>query len=279
MDDKQASFQFRDLLDRFLRGWIWVVLFGALGAVIGFSISLILPPTYEAAASILVNIDYGRTEPLELVVEDRILDRVWYLIISEETYLQTIEKLNASKGNFDAWASVEALRENTRLDARLSKWELIGVHSNPEIAVLIANTWQEVVLDRLDEAMEHAWRAQTLQGATFDVACVEMLIAEKLDDIMSCVIVKPEVDPGILTELREEITKSHGLLPNIHYEFFQNASTPESPVLWPRGILIFSGSMIGFILSLLRLILPKNIMETDIQNYDPIQSISGKQKQ
>jgi len=266
MDDNQTSFQFQDLLNRFLRGWIIVVLFGGIGVIVGFAISLFLPPKYEAVASILVNIDYGRTEPLELVVEDRILDRVWYLIISDETYARTVEELVASEGDFDAWSSIEALRDNTRLDARLSKWELIGIHNDPEIAVLIANTWQEVVLDRLDEAMEHAWKAQTLQGTSFDVACVEMLVAEKLDDVLNCVTLGPEVDPAVLVELREEITSSHGILPMINYEFFQNAIAPESPVLWPRGVLMFSGGMIGFLLGLIRLSLPEKRIKTKIQN-------------
>ena len=152
------------------------------------------------------------------------------------------------------------------MNMSILKWELIGIHNDPEIAVLIANTWQEVVLDRLDEAMEHAWKAQTLQGVSFNVVCVAMLVTEKLEDTLSCVTLGPEVDPEVLVQLREEIISSHGILPVINYEFLQNASAPESPVLWSRGVLVFSGGMIGFLLGLIRLSLPEKCIKIKIQN-------------
>jgi len=251
------SFQMQDLLDRFLRRWVWVVFFGGIGALVGFLISLMITAKYEAAASILINLDYTRTVEQELVIEDRVLDRAWHLINSDETYLRVLEELVAAKGEFSAWESVETLRESTRFDARLSRWEFIGIHTDPQIAVVIADAWQEVALSRLDEAMQHAWKAQSLQGISFDVACVEMVIVEEWDDVLTCVTIGAEVSSEIMTELRKEIAASHGLLTVITYEPFQKASLPEDPILWPRGLLVFSGGMIGFILGFLIFVILK----------------------
>ena len=257
MASNNYSFQVQDLLDQFLRRWIWVVFFGGIGALVGFLISIMIPAKFEAAASILINLDYVRTVEQELVVEDRVLDRAWHLINSDETYLRILEQLVASEGDFSAWESVEALRESTRFDARLSRWEFIGIHTDPEIAVVIADTWQEVALNRLDEAMEHAWKAQSLQGISFDVACVGMVNVEEWDDVLTCVTIGAEVSPETIAEVRKEMDASHGLLPAITYEPFQNATLPEDPILWPRGLLVFSGGMIGFILGSLIFVIPK----------------------
>ena len=254
MATEHYSFQAKDLLDRFVQRWVWVVAFGVLGALVGFLISIMLPAKYEATASILMNFDYSRVVEQELVVEDRVLDRAWHLLISDETFQRVLERLVESQGEYQAWESMETLGKNTRFDARLSRWEFIGIHTDPEIAVVIANAWQEVGLERLDEAMEHAWEVQALQGFTFDVACVDMVIVEEWDDVLTCVTIGEGISPDIIEELREEILASHGLLPVLTYEPFQNASVPANPVLWPRGLLVLSGGMIGFILGFVILI-------------------------
>jgi hypothetical protein len=265
MASEHYSFQAKDLLDRFVQRWMWVVALGVLGAMVGFLLSIMLPAKYEAAASILMNFDYSRTVEQELVVEDRVLDRVWHLLISDETFREVLERLVESEGEFEAWGSIEALRENTRFDARLSRWEFIGIHTDPKIAVVIADTWKEVALERIDEAMEHAWKVQSLQGFTFDVACVEQVIVEEWDDVLTCVTIGEGISAEIIDELREEILASHGLLPVISYEPFQNASLPEAPVLWPRGLLIFSGAMIGFILGFVSLIVSSQSQNSENQ--------------
>lgn len=277
MELNHTTFQFQDFWGRFFRGWIWIVIMGGIGAIIGFAISFILPPKYEAAASILVNLDYGMTEPLELVVEDRILDRVWHLIISDETYAQTIDELLTSQGENKAWASIEELRENTRLDARLSMWELIGLNSNPEIAVIIANAWRDVTLHRLDEAMDAAWNAQTIQDVMFNVACVEKLVVEKWDDVLNCVAFGPELSDESIKGLRQELAASHGILPIINHEPGQLATMPEHPVLWPRGIFILSGGMIGFIVGFIIVFFPQKTKSVNSSNNSGSNSISGVQ--
>jgi hypothetical protein len=259
MASNQYSFQSKEWADWFLQRWVRIVSIGVLGALVGLLLSLILPPRYEAVASMLINYDYTYTSEGDLLIEDRVLDRVYHLFVSDETYSNVLDQLVATEGTLDAWKSVEVLRGHTRMDARLSRWEFIGIHTEPEIAVLIANTWQQEALGRLDEAMDHAWKAQSLPGFSFDVACVETIIVENWDDVISCVATGEELSQETIDELRKELAASHGILPMIAYEPFQEANLPERPVLWPRGVLILSGGVIGFILGFLIIILPKEL--------------------
>ena len=263
MASDQYSFQLDELLDLFLQRWTRIVFFGVMGALLGYIISIMLPARYEATSSILISLDYSRTIEQELVFEDRILDRAWHLVFGEETYSDLREELIADLGEFDAWESIDTLREHTRIDARLSRWEFVGIHTDPEIAVVIADTWQEVALNRLGDAMDHAWKAQSLQGVTFDMACVKLIVVEEWDDVLSCVTIGTGVSPDTIDELRKELAASHGLVPMVTYEPFQKASFPEVPILWSRGALVFAGGMLGFILGFLMFTLPKEVMRPD----------------
>jgi uncharacterized protein involved in exopolysaccharide biosynthesis len=222
-----------------------------LGAVGAFIFSLLVPPRYEAAAAVAVSVDYTRTEPLELVVEDRALDRVWQLAVSDESIQQAAQQLGAKLGPGEAWASGESLRAHTRLDARLSRWEFIGIHRDPSLSAEIANAWMDTVVERLDEAYDHAWEAALLQGAVFDVTCLGSQDGNPEASLWECVAVGPEITPDQVQRLREEIEASHGILPIFSYEIVEWATPPTKAVLWPRGLLLLAGTMSGFLIGVL----------------------------
>jgi hypothetical protein len=251
MDADKTYIQITPLLKRVLKRWPLIMLLGFIGVVVGFGISLLLPSRYEAAASIAVSVDYGRIEEIDLVTEERILDRVRQLMLSDETFSLVKEEVIVKSGLSDDWDSLDEFCKNFRLDARLSRWEMIGIHTDPEMAALLANVWQEINLSRLDEAMEHAWKAQSLQGVKFNVACVLLLTGEEDDSLYRCVTVGPDLSSEVVEKLRHEIDESHGIIPVIQYEPIQRASPPDHPVLWSRGLLIFSGGMAGFIIGFL----------------------------
>jgi hypothetical protein len=263
MDADKTYFQITPLTKRFLKRWPLIMLMVVIGAIMGFGISILLPPRYEAAASIAVSVDYGRIEEIDLVTEERILDRVRQLMLSEETFSLVKEKVIVETGLSDDWDGLEKFQKNFRLDARLSKWEMIGIHTNPEMAAVLANIWQEVNLARLDEAMDHAWKAQSLQGVKFNVGCVLLLTGEEDDSLYRCVTVGPDISTEVVEKLRHEIDESHGIIPVIQYEPIQKAIPPDHPVLWSRGLLIFSGGMVGFIIGFLVSMKPHKVSLND----------------
>jgi hypothetical protein len=127
---------------------------------------------------------------------------------------------------------------------------LIGIHPDPSIAVEIANAWRSVTLDRLDAAYEHAWNAYSIQGVAFDVECVKLLTEESSHNLWTCVNSGPGVTKEDEESFRSEIEASLGILPIIEYEPVQLATPPDSPVLWPRGLMTFFGGTLGFVIGI-----------------------------
>ncbi len=270
MSSQSETFDISGPLKRILDKWIWLLTFAVLGVIVGLFFSLLFPPRYEAGASFAVNVVYGITEDLELVVEDRVLDRVWQLAISDDTFQETKKLLDESVGEFEEWDSIRKLRKHTRLDARLSRWELLGIHTDPSIAVAIANTWRGVTLDRLDEAYEHAWNAYSIPGVGFDTECVQLLDGESLSQLWTCVTTGPGVSLENIQLLRDELEASQGIVPYIQYEPIQLATTPESPVLWPRGMMMFFSGAMGLIVGVLLILFkPLRLPPQNPQKSDP----------
>ena len=148
-----------------VRRWPWIVLAGLAGALIGLLLSQTRPPQYESSAVMAVGIDYGRTAPLELIVEDRVLSQVAALITSDRTLTLLSETLRGDMGDDPAWSDPAELRRHVRLDRKLAEWHLAAISEDPRTASQVANAWMEVSLAELDEAMDHAWEAQRLQSA------------------------------------------------------------------------------------------------------------------
>ncbi len=222
----------------------------ALGSLFGLLFSIAFPAQYQATASLAVNIDYGLAAPLELIVEDRALDRVYQLITSDATLGAVIEELESSQGQAEAWASLPALRQQVRLDQRLARWDLIGFSDDPVTAAAIANSWADIALARLEEAREHSRTAAQMQGTPYLVECIGLLApATTKKTLWQCVASGPEIDPSTVEALDREIEAGHGILPNLSFELVQSAQPPSGPALWGRGALVLAGGLLGLLVA------------------------------
>ena len=220
--------------------------------MLGLLFSIAFPARYQASASLAVNIDYGTAAPLELIVEDRALDRVNQLIGSDTTLTSVVEELEMSRGSAPEWASIQALRSQIRLDQRLARWELIGFSEDSDTAAEIANAWADVSVARLDQAREHARTAAQMQETPYLVDCIGLLPAVTSNETLwQCVASGPEIDQETAEELRSEFEASHGILPNLAFELVQSADPPSDPVLWGRGSLVLAGGILGILIAAL----------------------------
>jgi hypothetical protein len=248
MSRDRTTISTHDVLHRLIQRWWLALAVGVVGAAIGLCLSTFIPARYEAIAVITISIDYGRTEELDLVVEDRVLDRVWVLFTSLETLEETQSQLQREHGGDDAWKDLPALEEHIRLDGYFSRWYFIGVDPDPVRAAWIANAWRDVSFSRLEEAMDHAWTAQAIQGVKFDVTCVEANQGQPVEAIWQCYTFGPDVTQDQINGLRSEIDASHGILPVLSYEIGESATPPGMPVQWQRGVLVLAGGMLGLII-------------------------------
>lgn len=228
--------------------WPLLVAGFALGSLLSLLFSVVFPARYQATAALAVNIDYGLTAPLDLIVEDRALHRANQLLMSDATLSAVLNELESSGGGEAEIDNVQALRREIRLDQRLARWELLAFSEDPHVAALIANTWASVALNRLDDAREHARIAAQLQGLPYFVECLALLPEPASPGVLwQCVASGPEIEPGIADEMRREIDASHGILPNLSFEIIEVAQAPANPILWGRGALILAGALLGLI--------------------------------
>jgi len=227
------------------------VVAGLVGGLLGLAVSRAYSPRYEAYAGLGVSLDYGRTPPLELIVEDRVLHRVASLLLSSQLLEQVRADLLATHGADGDWADAMALRRHLRLDTVLAEWRLTGISEDPIRAASIANAWAAASLRELDAASGHAWEAMRLQQAPVTIACSEMSTGAPLEFFWQCLAVGQGLDAGEVQQLQEEIRLSHGVLPIVSYESLTEARPPSQPVVWNRSLLVISGLLAGLVVGVL----------------------------
>jgi hypothetical protein len=196
-----------------------------------------------------VGINYGVTEPLELVVEDRTLGRVAALILSDTVIDDIFNRLPIDLKEERNWMTYVDLYQNIRLDRRLGDWALIAQDTDPEVATELSQLWAEVAILQLDEAMKHAWRAAVLLGGEFDVEC-EPLEGNDIETILwQCEVSPMDFDADALEgELQTEFELSRGVLPIISYELLKSPIKPDKPAVWGRGELVLGGALAGLLI-------------------------------
>lgn len=235
----------RGIAERLVLRWPVIFLAGLGGALLAMALGLALPPRYEASASLGISIDYGRTPPLELIVEDRALNRAAGLVTSAATIDRVGNSLEARFGENPAWSSRSALKGSMRVDSILAEWRLVVAGRDPEIAATIANVWAEIGLDELETASDHAWEALRIQSAPIVVACSELLVGASLESYWQCLAAGPNLTADQVSRLQEETRLSRGVLPILSFELLDEASPPQEPVAWSRTPLVVSGMLIG----------------------------------
>jgi hypothetical protein len=257
-----SEIQIDTWFNKAIRQWPLIVGIGLIGAVFGFLFSLILRPRYEAKATVAINIHYGVTEPLELVVEDRALNRVAAIIRSDTVIQTALDNLESTIRSQRGWMETADLLQTLRLDRRLAEWDLVAIDRDPAIAATVAQTWAEAALPVLDEAAEHAWQALKIMADNpLKVGCVptlELVGDTEIVDWICCVQPEDLNSETLPDELRKEIILSRGMLPNISYELIREARPPANPVIWGRGSLILSGAFVGLILGFWWMVIRSN---------------------
>ena len=241
--EPNTDFNLNQLVSRILQRLRLILGIGFLGALTGLVFSLVKTPQYQAHATLGVNINYGVTEPLALVVEDRTLSRIATVLTSDSTLMRVLYEIPEELRHSRGWSAPSDLDDVVRLDRRLAEWWLVATDEDPTVAAEVSQKWAMVSLEVLDEAVEHAWRAVEILSGSFVVECEQNIV-----EIWECQAVPIEVDSGGLGEtLQIELDQSRGVLPNVSYELLSSARLPQNPALWSRGPLILSGMVAGLI--------------------------------
>jgi len=231
--------------ERVIGRWPWIVLGGIAGALVALALSTSRTPVYDASAAMEIGIDYPRTAPLDLLAENRVLDRVAALVTSDDTLALVADRLDTLHGPQPAWSTPAALRSHVRLDRKAATWEYVGYADTPDAAAAIADAWLDVSLSELDEAMAHAWETLKVQSAVAVLACSGMSTGATADSFWECLATGPVLTEQQVSALREELALSRGILPIVSYHKVRAATASEAPVVWDRGPLVVGGAVAG----------------------------------
>ncbi|HLE03204.1 MAG TPA: hypothetical protein VI729_01130 [Anaerolineales bacterium] len=248
------------LLRLLLVGWKWIILGAFVGAGLGWGMTFIRTPRYEASAVLSIGFDYARVNEMDDPVTNYVVLRVRDLLLSDETMQRAVDTLGETPGLAQIPSDPVALRSQIRLAEEDSRWQLVSWASTPEAAAAIANSWAESALVSLAQAMLHAIRAADLEAAVYRAGCkLTEDPAAPGQVIWLCTLSDGSVDPDTLpVALLEETTLSRGLLPAMSFSLLQRAEPPAAPVLWGRGTLILAGTLLGMWVSILALLVRRD---------------------
>lgn len=233
------------LFKRAMERWYWILLAACLGGLIGFGLSFLRTPVYEATSILGIGIDYSRALPLDDDAELHAYSRVRDLLLSEEAILPAMMSEENERADL-----VRLFRSRIRLDQRGTRWELTVYDQSPEEASRVANGWAENALSLLTEAQQHALRAIDLQSSFYRISCRLEAGPESSDRaVLVCDALEPKVDPDDLTEeLIQEVNLSKGILPALSASLVARAKAPTDPIIGGRGVLILAGLFIGLLM-------------------------------
>jgi hypothetical protein len=162
---------------RSLHNWPLIVMFILAGGLIGYLSSYFWPSPYEASLSLFVNLNPYRTQdnqPVEAFsqVDFRNVDdfKHWQmsqlnvLMLSDEYLQETLKRL-AADDNY--WKNVDAgeLRKLLQLFWRnAGEWKLAANDRDPDRASRVVETWRQVILDKVNLALENSRKLYDLES-------------------------------------------------------------------------------------------------------------------
>ncbi len=229
--------------------WLGVAGIMLLGALIGFTISLFLPPKYEAVSKLTTNLEVVTDTNVTEIMIDAQVDIVGTLVFHPDV-VESVRQSLAEEGT--SYTSTELIRK-TKIERQLMSTMIKVRDVDPEVAALVASTWAEKAYERLAEAYPHALALSEAKASqAMLTGCLEDPIKQELP---FCQSLTPEIVERLLSETETVILEkspfSLGLTGELNVSQYQPAPIPDRPVAYQRSILILAGALAGLAISLL----------------------------
>ena len=148
----------RDEILSLSQRWHWLVSAFLLGSLLGWGISWILPPVYQAQVELYVaiNADTEFTNPDDY--KNWQMGQLDAFIMSENVIQGLLSQLQDLDADWDGY-TVQDLRPMLSVRWRnAGKWRLVVTANESEKASMLAQVWHDVVLEQVSEAIVHAGR-------------------------------------------------------------------------------------------------------------------------
>jgi hypothetical protein len=251
----------RKSLDQVLRYW-WVIALAMIaGGIVGWGVSHLSAPVYEARAGYRVNVDDNallaelrKTNPEAVLSYDI---RAPYLTpVALVFYLPEVRSAVEEQARAEGLAFPSGgFRSGVlSLDQRGDEWTIIVRHSNKETAAKLANMWVDIADKYLRQAHEEAVQAQVLKmQLTVLSNCFSDMNLVDANKCAGTTFVDMREIQAYLKDLdrqyQEALTASKGISTLVTFNRSSVADPPERPVYYTTSLLILAGSLIGLLIA------------------------------
>ena len=136
--------------------WLIIIFVFLFGSLIGWGVSYILPSPYQAEASVYVafNADAFYRNPDDY--KNWELGQLNALMYSDEILSETLVRLKSKSNDWDH-VSLEDVRQSLGTYWRnAGKWRLVAEYSDEDMALQLAETWRDVIVDTVADATNNA---------------------------------------------------------------------------------------------------------------------------
>lgn len=180
--------------------WPTLIAYTLIGCLVGWGVSLFYPPIYRATASLYVGLNpyraFNDTTFLALANPDYTniddynnwqMSQLNAAIYLDEIIQATLDRLQEQD---DVWSSINAgqLRKMLQAEWRTAgEWNLIAEDRRPDLAAQAAQTWGEVILERINNGVKASRNAfmidQELQANATQRVKIEQLRSDYLSSM------------------------------------------------------------------------------------------------
>jgi hypothetical protein len=221
-----------------------------IGGLCGLFYSQLNPPVYESNAVFSVIIDYTQTGALTDIQEDQALAGVGSILLSDQVIAHTVEQLfNETKLEMNQSDFIN----HSFIDREEFQWTLRYRDPDQNKAEKVIKTWAKTADSIIQEALTHSQASSALldnlnemkvciQKATSDIgqsSCGD----SNLESLMNSI-------SEISVQIQNEKVNSLGLFNAMSVSLVNEGNVNPSVVLGQRNLLVFSGIVIGLIVSI-----------------------------
>jgi len=236
--------------------WLAIVVFMLIGALLGYGVSFLKQPIYEATALVTTNIALNEEGSVDEFMLDAQINHIGDLYYNSDVIQKLIER-EAGKGlNLD----LETLKSMASIERRMLSTLVKIRHTDPKIAAQIASDWAEILFNKLQEAYPYAVELTTAKNTLFLLEnCANP--PEGVEPNAFCESMTKEDYDKALAKAKEIILKnsqqSLGLSEYLNVVQWQAAEVPARALVYHRGSMVFAGSVIGLLIAFMTIIIRK----------------------
>lgn len=233
-----------------LRRWWLIAIFVVAGGLVGWGVSRLHAPLYDAQALLVINIDYQQAPELvqktdDHYTDDQIIGAADAVVLSTYVLDQVRADLQASGVSLD-W---EQYTRNLTSERRRSQFWLRVRDTDPKRAARVANLWVAKAYAALVEFHQHAVNAKVLRDYLAAMsACPPPPEIEPSPPSLCGSGSPAEIQQAVATvtaQMEAETTAGNALSPALTFSLGRKAAVPVTPVSYRVSLLLSAGALLG----------------------------------